>query len=51
MQNSAISLELCLDDSVQLYCFVQDLQNGFSTNLLKDVSLFTVRNAKIDELR
>lgn len=51
MQNSAISLELCLEDKFgHIDEFVQDLQNGFSTNLLKDVSLFTVRNAKIDEL-
>lgn len=51
MQNSAISLDLCVDD---LYNatenLLQDLERDFQTELTRDVSLFTIRNANLDEL-
>lgn len=46
MQNSAISLELCLEDKFgHLDDFITDLQQDFQTQLVEDVALFTVRNA------
>ena len=51
MQNSAISLALCLEDKYgHIDELNQELQTIFSTELTKNVSLFTVRNAKLEDL-
>ncbi|KMQ70654.1 aspartate kinase [Chryseobacterium koreense] len=51
MQNTAISLELCLEDKYgQIDEFNSELQKDFQTELLKNVSLYTIRNAKLDDL-
>lgn len=51
MQNSAISLELCLEDKFgHIAEFVQDLHANFQTQLIQNVSLFTVRNVNIEEV-
>ena len=51
MQNSAISLALCLEDKYgNIDELNQELQTIFSTELTKNVSLFTVRNAKLEDL-
>jgi len=51
MQNSAISLALCLEDKFGKIDEVnQTLTQQFSTDLVKNVSLYTVRNANMDEL-
>lgn len=51
MQNSAISLALCLEDKYgNIDKMLQELQEIFSTEIIKDVSLFTVRNANINDL-
>lgn len=51
MQNSAISLALCLEDKYgNIDKILQELQEIFSTEIIKDVSLFTVRNANINDL-
>jgi aspartate kinase len=51
MQNSAISLNLCLEDK---YGNINDLEKElneiFNTEITKNVSLFTVRNAKLENL-
>lgn len=51
MQNSAISLALCLEDK---YNHIDELNNElstfFNTEIVKDVSLFTVRNANTKDL-
>lgn len=51
MQNSAISLALCLEDK---YCKIDELQEeltqSFNTEVVKNVSLFTVRNANLSVL-
>ncbi|MBU4538554.1 MAG: aspartate kinase [Weeksellaceae bacterium] len=51
MQNSAISLALCLEDK---YSHIdelnEELQIIFNTEMVKNVSLFTVRNAKLEDL-
>ncbi|MGZ5262943.1 MAG: aspartate kinase [Kaistella sp.] len=51
MQNSAISLALCLEDK---YNSIDELNKGlqavFETEMVKNVSLFTVRNANLDDL-
>ncbi len=50
MQNSAISLDLCLED---MYYAIDDLavelQDGFKTEIIKDVSLYTIRNANLED--
>lgn len=51
MQNSAISLALCLEDKFGKIDEVnEDLNQQFNTNVVKNVSLYTVRNANLDEL-
>lgn len=51
MQNSAISLELCLEDKFNhIEELISELQENFNTTLASNVSLFTVRNAKLEEL-
>lgn len=45
MQNTAISLELCLEDKYQhIDNLNQELNTIFNTEIVKNVSLFTVRN-------
>lgn len=51
MQNSAISLALCLEDKFKhIDLLVNDLQSQFKTETALDVSLFTVRNANLHNL-
>lgn len=51
MQNSAISLALCLEDKFGKIDLVnEELHQKFNTDLVKNVSLYTVRNANLDEL-
>ncbi|MFC4164291.1 aspartate kinase [Epilithonimonas zeae] len=51
MQNSAISLALCLEDKFgTANDFNEELQQNFITQMTKNVSLFTVRNAELDKL-
>jgi len=49
MQNSAISLALCLEDKFGKIDVVnEELNLKFNTDLVKNVSLYTVRNANLD---
>ncbi|MDY3344469.1 aspartate kinase [Riemerella anatipestifer] len=51
MQNSAISLALCLEDKfAKLDELNEALQANFKTEVSKNVSLFTIRNADMDKL-
>ncbi len=51
MQNSAISLALCLEDKfLKIDELNNELQKVFETDVIKNVSLFTVRNAKIENI-
>jgi len=51
MQNSAISLAVCLEDKYEnLDHLNQELQISFNTELIKNVSLFTIRNANLEDL-
>lgn len=51
IQNSAISLALCLEDKFgNVDKLNEELQQDFATQITKNVSLFTVRNADIDNL-
>ena len=51
MQNSAISLALCVEDKYgNIDKFNDELSKTFNTELIKNVSLFTVRNANISDL-
>ena len=51
MQNSAISLALCLEDKFDnIEKINQELEQNFNTKIQKNVSLFTVRNADLDKL-
>lgn len=51
MQNSAISLALCLEDKFgKIDVVSEELNQKFNTDLVKNVSLYTVRNANLDEL-
>ncbi|MBU8882779.1 aspartate kinase [Kaistella sp. DKR-2] len=51
MQNSAISLAICLEDKYgHIDELNEELQIIFNTEMVKDVSLFTVRNAKLEDL-
>ena len=51
MQNSAISLALCLEDKVNKVDELdEELKKNFNTEVVKNVSLFTVRNSNLREL-
>ncbi len=51
MQNSAISLALCLEDPFgNIDNFNAEISRDFHTELLKNVSLFTVRNTDLKDL-
>lgn len=51
MQNSAISLALCLEDKYNMVDdFNADLSKNFNTEIIKNVSLFTIRNAQMDNI-
>ncbi|MCD5968189.1 aspartate kinase [Riemerella anatipestifer] len=51
MQNSAISLALCLEDKFgKLDELNEALQANFKTEVSKNASLFTIRNADMDKL-
>ena len=51
MQNSAISLALCLEDKfLKIDELNEELQKIFKTEVIKNVSLFTVRNANLDKI-
>lgn len=51
MQTSAISLALCIEDKYDAIDHLnQELQISFNTEMVKSVSLFTVRNAKLEDL-
>jgi len=51
MQNSAISLALCLEDKYEKISDLErELSQHFSTETVKNVSLFTVRNADLQNL-
>ena len=51
MQNSAISLALCLEDKYnKIDILVEELSKIFHTEVSKNVSLFTVRNAKLENI-
>ena len=51
LQKSAISLALCLEDKFGKIDVVhEELNQKFNTDLVKNVSLYTVRNANLDEL-
>lgn len=50
MQNSAISLALCLEDQFKnINQLEEELNRQFNTETVKDVVLFTVRNADLKE--
>ena len=51
MQNSAISLDLCLEDMYgRITELEQELQQQFNTEIVKNVSLYTIRNANLEQL-
>ena len=51
MQNSAISLDLCLEDMYGAIADLeQELHKQFKTEIVKNVSLYTIRNANLEEL-
>ena len=51
MQNSAISLALCLEDKYKsIDDLNKELQPIFNTEMVKNVSLFTVRNANLEDI-
>lgn len=51
MQNSAISLALCLEDKYNhIDELNKELQMGFDSEMVKNVSLFTVRNANLEDI-
>lgn len=51
MQNSAISLALCLEDKYGgIDEFNRELSQTFDTEIVKNVSLFTLRNADLQDL-
>lgn len=51
MQNSAISLALCLEDKYnKIDELNEELHKTFNTEIVKNVSLFTVRNADLEDL-
>ena len=51
MQNSAISLALCLEDKFNNVDELEaELEQDFNTEIVKNVSLFTIRNARLENL-
>ena len=51
MQNSAISLALCLEDKFNNIDELEaELEQDFNTEIVKKVSLFTIRNARLENL-
>lgn len=51
MQTSAISLALCVEDKyAHIDGLNEELKMNFNTEVTKNVSLFTVRNAKLEDL-
>ena len=51
MQNSAISLALCLEDKYgRIDELNRELSQMFTTEIIRGVSLFTVRNADLQNL-
>ena len=51
MQNSAISLALCLEDKFNNVDELEaELEQDFNTEMVKNVSLFTIRNARLENL-
>lgn len=51
MQNSAISLALCVEDKYgNIDTLNSELSENFNTEMIKNVSLFTVRNGNIKDL-
>lgn len=51
MQNSAISLDLCLEDMYgTIGALDEELQRQFNTEIIKNVSLYTIRNANLEQL-
>ena len=51
MQNSAISLALCLEDKFNNIDELEaELKQDFNTEIVKNVSLFTIRNARLENL-
>ena len=51
MQNTAISLALCLEDKYgNIDAFNTELAGEFNTETIKNVSLFTIRNTDLKEL-
>ncbi len=51
MQNSAISLALCLEDKYNNIDEVaEELKKTFNTEIIKDVSLFTIRNTNLENI-
>ena len=51
MQNTAISLELCLEDKYNnIDSLTRELSETFKTQVVKNVSLFTVRNTDLSNL-
>ena len=51
MQNSAISLALCLEDKYNhIDELNKELQMAFDSEMVKNVSLFTVRNANLEDI-
>lgn len=49
MQNSAISLDLCLEDTYGAIDELSaELQSAFKTEIIKKVSLYTIRNANLE---
>lgn len=51
MQNSAISLALCLEDKYNnIDELNKELQIAFDSEIVKNVSLFTVRNANLEDI-
>ena len=51
MQNSAISLALCLEDKYKnIDALNEALNKAFNTEVIKDVALYTVRNADVKDL-
>ncbi len=50
MQNSAISLDLCVEDLYDHTAdFARDLEQGFEIQVTDGVSLFTIRNANLEQ--
>ena len=50
-QNSAISLALCLEDKFNNVDELEaELEQDFNTEIVKNVSLFTIRNARLENL-